>query len=132
MARDEQAIRQLAYELWIARGRPVGSADMDWYTAERRLTRQQRADSQAVDESVKESFPASDPPAPALPDKPPSNADEKWAAAEGAAAEGAAAEGAAAEAARSRSRRKKPAAKGEAESPQRSGRNGRPGRDVNP
>ena len=127
MARDEQAIRQLAYELWVARGKPVGSADMDWYAAERRLTRQQRADSQAVDESVKESFPASDSPAPALPDKPPSNADEKWAAAEGAAAEGAAAEGA-----RSRSRRKKPATKGEAESPQRSGRNGRSGRDVNP
>jgi hypothetical protein len=37
--------------------------------------------SRAVDESVIESFPASDPPASRLPDEPPSNADAKWAAA---------------------------------------------------
>jgi hypothetical protein len=34
-----------------------------------------------VDEAVKESFPASDAPASGLPDTPPANADEKWAAA---------------------------------------------------
>jgi hypothetical protein len=40
--------------------------------------------SQAVDESVEESFPASDPPASRLPDEPPSNAEAKWAAARAA------------------------------------------------
>jgi len=43
--------------------------------------------SKAIDESVVESFPASDPPASHLPDIPPSNADAKWAAAKAAAAE---------------------------------------------
>ena len=40
--------------------------------------------SQAVDLSVDESFPASDPPASRLPDEPPSNAEAKWAAARAA------------------------------------------------
>ena len=38
----------------------------------------------AVDQSVKESFPASDPPAVSHPDRPPSNAEAKWEAAEAA------------------------------------------------
>jgi hypothetical protein len=37
--------------------------------------------SEAVDEAVSESFPASDPPASHIPDEPPVNADAKWAAA---------------------------------------------------
>lgn len=37
--------------------------------------------SRAVDESVDESFPASDPPASRLPDEPPVNAEAKWRAA---------------------------------------------------
>jgi hypothetical protein len=37
--------------------------------------------SEAVDESVSESFPASDPPASRLPDEPPVNAQAKWEAA---------------------------------------------------
>jgi hypothetical protein len=115
MARDEQAIRRLAYELWQARGCPEGSAAADWFAAERRLSGQQRADSRAIDEAAKESFPASDPPAPPLPDKPPANAEEKWAAAE---------------VAESRSRGKKPPA-GEAESPRRTPRRSRTGRDAN-
>jgi DUF2892 family protein len=40
--------------------------------------------SEAVDESVSESFPASDPPASRLPDEPPSNAEAKWKAARAA------------------------------------------------
>jgi hypothetical protein len=39
------------------------------------------ATSGAIDESVDESFPASDPPASHLPDEPPSNAEAKWDAA---------------------------------------------------
>jgi hypothetical protein len=44
--------------------------------------------SQAVDEAVAESFPASDPPASRLPDEPPINADAKWEAAANAKASG--------------------------------------------
>lgn len=40
--------------------------------------------SQAVDQSVDDSFPASDPPASRLPDEPPSNAEAKWATARAA------------------------------------------------
>jgi hypothetical protein len=40
--------------------------------------------SEAIDKSVEESFPASDPPASHLPDEPPVNADAKWAAARAA------------------------------------------------
>jgi hypothetical protein len=43
-----------------------------------------RQNSQAVDQSVEESFPASDPPASRLPDEPPANAEAKWAAARAA------------------------------------------------
>jgi hypothetical protein len=42
------------------------------------------AESDAVDESVEESFPASDPPASRMPDVPPVNAEAKWAAARAA------------------------------------------------
>ena len=41
--------------------------------------------SRAIDESVDESFPASDPPASRLPDEPPVNAEAKWQAAAAAA-----------------------------------------------
>jgi hypothetical protein len=44
--------------------------------------------SRAVDEAVKESFPASDPPASRLPDVPPANADAKWEAARAAERKG--------------------------------------------
>ena len=42
------------------------------------------AQSNAVDESVDQSFPASDPPASRLPDEPPVNAEAKWRAARAA------------------------------------------------
>jgi len=42
------------------------------------------AQSAAVDESVDQSFPASDPPASHLPDEPPANAEAKWRAARAA------------------------------------------------
>jgi hypothetical protein len=71
---DTRKQRELAYRLWEERGRPEGRADEHWFEAERRLqSDQQRAESRAVDESVRESFPASDPPSSHLPDKPPVN-----------------------------------------------------------
>jgi hypothetical protein len=70
--------RELAYRLWEARGRPEGQAEADWFEAERRLSSdQQRAESAAVDEAMRESFPASDPPSSYLPDKPPVNARKR-------------------------------------------------------
>ena len=43
--------------------------------------RRKAAADKTVEEAGKESFPASDPPASGVPDKPPANADEKWKAA---------------------------------------------------
>lgn len=90
---DHQAIRQRAFELWRARGCADGYAEEDWLQAERELLDEQTpaatpSPTRAVDESVKESFPASDPPASRLPDNPPINADDKWAAAVKAAERG--------------------------------------------
>jgi hypothetical protein len=34
---DGDAIAKLAYELWVGRGRPIGSPEQDWYEAERIL-----------------------------------------------------------------------------------------------
>jgi len=36
-APDVDAIAKLAYQLWEERGRPLGSAEGDWYEAERQL-----------------------------------------------------------------------------------------------
>jgi hypothetical protein len=79
---DEQAVRDLAYRLWEQRGRPQGRGEEDWLAAEKRLGGgESAANSRAVDESIRESFPASDAPSTHLPDQPPVNAEEKWAAA---------------------------------------------------
>jgi hypothetical protein len=44
MADDrEERVRALAYELWVAAGRPEGGADEFWYEAERRLKTEDRA-----------------------------------------------------------------------------------------
>jgi hypothetical protein len=34
---DDQVIRHLAYELWLARGCPIGSAETDWFAAKKQL-----------------------------------------------------------------------------------------------
>jgi hypothetical protein len=80
--RSAEQIRQRAYQLWEQNGRRHGHAQDDWLEAERELEELEvRETSKAVDESVRESFPASDPPATRRPDEPPVNADAKWAAA---------------------------------------------------
>ena len=81
---DPQVVRDLAYSLWEQRGKPEGDAQEHWFEAERLLGAQPRTDNQRVDESVRESFPASDAPASGVPDKPPANAEKKWAAADAA------------------------------------------------
>jgi hypothetical protein len=75
---DSRKQQELAYKLWEERGRPEGRAEEDWFEAGRRLeSDQHRADSAAVDESARESFPASDPPSSHLPDKPPVNVKKR-------------------------------------------------------
>ena len=85
---NEEAVRELAHRLWEQRGRPHGRPEEDWFAAERRLRGEGAADSRAVDESSKESFPASDAPSSNLPDQPPVNAEEKWAATDSARKKG--------------------------------------------
>jgi hypothetical protein len=78
----EQSIADLAYRLWQARGCPEGTAELDWAEAARQLEKEKAAPvtEAEVDGSLKDTFPASDPPASHLPDEPPVNADAKWAA----------------------------------------------------
>jgi hypothetical protein len=82
---DHRSIGELAYQLWQARGCPQGGAEQDWLEAERQLDaatpKHPVVASKAVDDSLKASFPASDPAGSQLPDRPPVNADEKWKAA---------------------------------------------------
>ena len=79
---DVRKQQELAYRLWEERGRPVGRPDDDWFEAERRLrSNEYEAGSAAVDEAARETFPASDPPSPGLPDRPPVNAKKRKASA---------------------------------------------------
>ena len=82
---DPQAIRELAYYLWELDGRRDGPSDIYWFQAEQQLAQAypptKAATPRAVDDSIKHSFPASDPPASRIPDKPPVNAEAKWDAA---------------------------------------------------
>jgi len=82
---QQQSIRELAYQLWLADGGVAGSADHYLRAAERQLRGEKAAASEAsanaVDDALKDSFPASDPPASHLPDEPPVNAKAKFKAA---------------------------------------------------
>jgi hypothetical protein len=107
---EHRSIGELAYRLWQARGCPEGSSERDWLDAEKQLRGAQRTieprtieprtvepratepraaqpratestTSNAIDSSLKATFPASDPPASQRADEPPANADAKWKAA---------------------------------------------------
>jgi hypothetical protein len=95
MPGDQRTVRELAHRLWEARGRPDGSPERDWLDAEHQLSTSAPAvpagsaaapagSAKSVDDTLKDTFPASDPPASHLPDEPPVNAGEKWAAADAA------------------------------------------------
>jgi hypothetical protein len=43
MSADTKTVPELAYELWVARGRPHGSALQDWAEAERQLAARGKA-----------------------------------------------------------------------------------------
>lgn len=45
---DQDAIRTLAYELWIKRGCPIGSPQEDWLQAERALGIRNESESTAA------------------------------------------------------------------------------------
>jgi hypothetical protein len=80
----EHRIKELAYQLWVARGCPAGNSDQDWLEAERQLSAAEptkAASTKGVDDALKDTYPASDPPASHLPDEPPANAEAKWEAA---------------------------------------------------
>jgi len=78
MSTEQDSIRQLAFQLWQQRGRPDGSAEQDWLAAEKQLGKDtSAADQKALDDTLSDSFPASDPPANHLPDVPPVNARSK-------------------------------------------------------
>lgn len=92
---EHRSIGELAYRLWQARGCPDGTAEQDWLEAEKQLATSRAArprSSESVDDSLKSTFPASDPPANHLPDVPPANAAAKWKAAEAALEESSRAE----------------------------------------
>jgi hypothetical protein len=83
---ERTSIGELAYRIWQARGCPEGTAEQDWLDAEKQLKFAQRAAeptaSDAIDRSLLQTFPASDPPASRQADVPPANADSKWKAAD--------------------------------------------------
>lgn len=94
MQDEHRAIAEHAHRLWEARGRPTGADEEIWLEAERLFRAKQSRTEQsatpatkahesslAIDNSLRDSFPASDPPANSLPDEPAANLDEKWRAA---------------------------------------------------
>ena len=99
------AVRALAYQLWMERGGSGGSPEEDWFRAEEILgddhraalqdsaldevtgngaSSDRKAATEKVDRAVEQSFPASDPPGVHLKDDPPVNAGAKWKAAKNA------------------------------------------------
>ena len=89
---EHRSVGELAYQLWQDRGCPDGTAEQDWLDAERQLRAgrqgagrqgagRQALTSEATDTALKDTFPASDPPATHGTGEPASNAGAKWKAA---------------------------------------------------
>jgi hypothetical protein len=57
-ANHDTRVRDLAYRLWEADGRPDGGGENYWHRAEAELRQQQTSQ----DKALEDSFPASDPP----------------------------------------------------------------------
>ena len=81
MNEKSKSLAERAYELWTARGQPHGSAEEDWLNAERELQSGTSSSALALEESLADSFPASDRPASHAPDTIPRDAAGKWQAA---------------------------------------------------
>ena len=61
----EQRIREAAYHLWVEAGRPEGGADEFWRRARAQVFAQDAAQGSGeapLDQTLADSFPASDPP----------------------------------------------------------------------
>jgi hypothetical protein len=58
---DEQAVRAKAHQLWIERGCPEGSAEQDWYAAQRLLRASQQAAAATQVESARQAQPRNAP-----------------------------------------------------------------------
>ena len=79
------AVRALAYQLWMERGGNGGSPEEDWFRAEeilgydhRHAAPEHHKAAEVLDRAQEESFPASDPLAVHSNDEPPVNAGDKW------------------------------------------------------
>lgn len=70
----EQRIRERAYALWDADGKPDGTPDEYWYRAHREVTQEGSASPGSLDDQLQDTFPASDPPSVTQPH----SADVDW------------------------------------------------------
>jgi hypothetical protein len=71
MSPERWSIAELAYQLWVKRGCPEGSEELDWLEAERQLA-------VAEARSTPASAPSPDGKVGSLPDSEPANGDEAW------------------------------------------------------
>jgi hypothetical protein len=70
----ERRIRERAYALWDADGKPDGTPDEYWYRAHREMTQEDHAKPGSLDDQLEDTFPASDP----LSMTQPHSADVDW------------------------------------------------------
>jgi hypothetical protein len=82
MSPNPASIAELAYQLWVRRGCPEGSDELDWLEAERQLATEVSSTpasdaSPDGNSSSETTFPTSDPLSAHLPDTAPTDADEK-------------------------------------------------------